>query len=327
MPSSGPANFPICPPGGARRESRLSRGLHFPAALGARGASETHGGARRPLGLVVRADTCAAGRGARFPGPGEEARDWVLAASLGLHGDGSGLGSRGASFPLPPRHHLLHLHTWPAAAVAASTPGRRVETAGGLGLRSRALLRPRGADPQPPPSDLGVQTQAPCLRSGHPNRSSWAFAFLPPVGDSAWDPAKEGKPGCGSGHPAGPAAPPSQAGPASAPHKKLIPNASAARRWAAAGSRLARRELDARGGVLLGRPAAGVPGCQVLGCRENGEAGPGGRGRNFGELGRNQGASGCSCRRGVQSRSEDGQTSRTRAGTNGTDGDWTRGGG
>lgn len=139
VPSSGPANFPVCPPGGARRESLLSRGLHFPAALGARGASETHGGARCPLGLVVRRDTRSAGRRARFPGPGEEARGWVLAALLSLHGDGSGLGSRGASFPLPPRHHLLHLHTWPASPAAASTPGRpaaatgrRLETAGGL---------------------------------------------------------------------------------------------------------------------------------------------------------------------------------------------------
>lgn len=62
------------------------------------------------------------------------------------------LAAAGAPLLLPPLHHLLHLHTWPGAAAAASAPGSGILLPqGGASRRLRGLLflRPRSPGLQP----------------------------------------------------------------------------------------------------------------------------------------------------------------------------------
>ena len=118
---------------------------------------------------------------------------WVLTAVLGLHGDGSGegtgFGSGRALFPLPPLHHLLHLHTWPGAAATASTSRRRIPPPQG-----GACGRLRGCSPlrlqSPSPGRPGGQMQESSLQPPPPGGFSNSGKIVRPR-----DPSR----GCGGG--------------------------------------------------------------------------------------------------------------------------------
>lgn len=141
--------------------------LQLSTALGVCGLSQANC-VQRLLGLVVLLGPSVGGLKNSFSGP-EKVWGWVLSAFLGLHGDGSGegtgFGSGRALFPLPPLHHLLHPHTWPGAAAAASAPRQEIlPPQGGACARLCGLLLPqtRESRPQlPPPSDSGVRPLVP----------------------------------------------------------------------------------------------------------------------------------------------------------------------
>lgn len=84
------------------------------------------------------------------------------------------LAAAGAPLPLPPLHHLLHLHTWPGAAAAASAPGPKIlpPQGGACGrLRELLLLQSRESGLHPLlPQILGSRPPIP-----HPLPRIWGF--------------------------------------------------------------------------------------------------------------------------------------------------------